>query len=518
MASVEPSSTPGAALKGAIPDLFGESSVAPSSESSKVVNAVVSQSNASKERILGPKPLTSSAVEYTGASAGWTSILAKISLFLAIGVLVFFYSQLQTRFELFWKNPAQQLAGLESSIEAEQTMLNRYHWTLAKFALDDFSVMADHYLYQRVQYESEWTSRNTKLELEEELFVLSADIKSSLTIVKENISEPLYPEGYDFSDLTLADLKSRYENLLLQDIELKKQELLTKEGGPYTTDIANLSSVANLINHKEFQALLLSTNLDGDLSTETIESLFQVSMEVSESPFLTFLNIKNSRVNSTNLLQNIDSITGTVDPLYGSAVLSYIDYSTISLDTEENNLTLRGSVRTDDSLNFSMISDLIDAFEQSSLFADVSTRSFSKNEDSEEGYMAHFMLEMTLQSGEDERDEVTVTTAVEVDEEATETVEVDEEATETVEVEVEEATTAEEDSSDESAGDEIEDASTEADSVTDQITQRFMQWSNLFTENLAKVRVSLLNLPDVREVVMTFATKVSSHPVRIPRQ
>lgn len=394
-----------------LPDLFGESSLPKStaSEQSTVVNAVVSQSDASKERVLGPKPVGPSGLEMSSGSFEWASFLAKLSFLIAIGVFAFFYSQLQTRFEVFTKNPAQKLVALASNIQEEQTILNFYHWSLAKFALDEFSVLADSYLYAYNQYNSEWTSRNKKTELEEELASLQEEIQTTLGAVQTNISFPLYPEDFSFSTLLLPDLKNQYQALLSNYLESETQELFIKEGGPYTSDIAILEGVVRLLNATELQSELRTLDLSQPLSAETIKSLFEQATSVSTTDYVTVLTIKNGRMDWSIFLQTLEEITSEVDPLYQSDLPSYIEYSRIGFDSADKSLNLSGKTRTDDSLNFSVISDLIDALEASPLFSDVESRSFAKSANSD-GFVAQFTLSLKLQEGENSHDQLKTST------------------------------------------------------------------------------------------------------------
>lgn len=387
-----------------LPDLFGESATpkGPATEGSNVVNAVVSQTDTA--RILGPKPTIHPSIDIPGKGFSLSGFLLKLSIFLAVATALFFYSQLQTQFEIFGKNPAQQLSSLESTIQEEQTTLNLYRWTLATYALDEFSQLADHYLYQLSIYESEWTSRNTKTSLEAELTELQDSMKTELATVKDHVSATLYPENTEFSSLSLPELDNQYTSLLMTRIDSDKQALLVKEGGPYTTEIATLDSVLNLLNHPNLVTTVRTLDFESDLSTESIQTLFEYAMEINTSEYLTVLSVKNQRTDWNNLLQSIEALTSQVDPLYESNLPSYIEYSNISLDAETGEVALRGTTRTDDSLNFSVISDLIDELEQSDLFMNVETRSFSKSESQEDGYTAQFTISMIIQTEPDERD------------------------------------------------------------------------------------------------------------------
>lgn len=399
----------GTHVKTPVPDLFGESNTPKqtASANSSMVNAVVSTSEAHREQILGPKPTINAGYEVGSHSRAWGNLIFRASVLLAVVTMVFFYSQLNTRFSVLGKNPAQTLASLEANIQEEKTTINLYNFMIAKFALDDFSVLADKYLYLNAQYESDYTSKNKKAELKADLDTLQEDIKGSLSTIQNKLKEPLYPKDFSYSSLSIVELEQQYVDLLTARVDQEKQEVLTQNSEGDSLEIANLDSVVTLMNDTEFDRQITVLNLQEDLSKETIDALFQKTTQINKSEFLTILNIKNARVDWSEVLNELDAVTGEVDPLYGSGIPNYINYSSISLDAEEQTVLLRGTTRTDDSLNFSVISDLIDELEASTLFSEVSSRTFAKSPEENEDYTASFSISLSLQSGEDPRDEVT---------------------------------------------------------------------------------------------------------------
>jgi hypothetical protein len=95
-----------------------------------------------------------------------------------------------------------------------------------------------------------------------------------------------------------------------------------------------------------------------------------------------------------------------VDPLYGSGIKGNIFYTNLTFNASDQTIALKGNTTTEDTLNFSLISDLMDALEQSTLFSNVSDRSFSKNSEQGDAFNSSFSIELQLQTGTDARDEV----------------------------------------------------------------------------------------------------------------
>ncbi|MDP2624704.1 MAG: hypothetical protein Q8P27_00795 [Candidatus Peregrinibacteria bacterium] len=394
-----------------VPDLFGESS-SPSqtaSANSEMVNAVVSKGD--KNKILGPKPKTSSGLDVRPNTFNLGGFIFKLSILTAILTAGFFYTQLSPTFELLGKNPVQTLSDLETSVQEEQTSINLYNFLIAKFALDDFSIAADTYLYKLSESESAYTSNNTKAELVGEMALLQQDMKDSLSTVQEKLNATLYPKDLAFTAESTTDLESEYESLLKTRIADEKQALRTEDDEESQTQVSNLDSALSLLNEGSFQRDLTALNLDEDLDAETIQTIFEGATSVSKDEFSTILNIKNVRVDWYSVLTELTSVTRKVDPLYASGISSNIDYTSLTFNSSDQTILLRGSTRTDDTLNFSLISDLIDSLESSTAFTEVSNRSFTKTEGDDDDYTANFRISLELHKGSDERDAVEVTTS-----------------------------------------------------------------------------------------------------------
>lgn len=408
------------------PDLFGKPTATSTNSavnSSGIVNAVVSQNSQEKSPILGPKPKTSGGLDVRAGHFNLGAFLFKISIVLALLVYGYFYIQLQANFTFLDPNPAQKLATYETSFEGEQTSVNLYNLLMAKFALSDFTVSADAYLLKLAQYESEYTSSNDRTIIGSEMNELNGDMIGSLKIVQEKLRNHIYPlELVTTTGASVIDLESQYITLLKTRISSEKQSLRDTDDEESALESSNLDGALALLNAKELQRDIRGLNLEEDLSFDTVKSLFEQTTAISKDQTSTILAIKNNRLDWQALLDEVKTVTKKVDPLFGSGIASNISYSNYSFNNSNLKVSLRGETRTDDSLNFSVISDLVDELELSTYFADVTTRSFTKSESTEDGYTASFSLEMTLQKGDDSRDTVVQPVVVAEPSAATETV------------------------------------------------------------------------------------------------
>ncbi|MBT5016056.1 hypothetical protein HN748_04320 [Candidatus Peregrinibacteria bacterium] len=389
------------------PDLFGEPAAqqtTPASAESGVVNAVVSQNDPEKGQILGPKPKTSAGLDVRSSHFNFGSFLFKFSIILGLLIFGFFYTQLSPTFEFLGKNPAQELAVYQSSFEAEQTSVNFYNLLMTKFALDDFTSAADSYLVKLSQYESDNTASSDLDSLEEGLTDLQDDMHAALGTAQEKLRQPIYPVELLSGGVSVIDLEATYTSLLKTKISEEKQDLRGLEDEESFQESNNLDGALALLNATALLREVKAVDLEEDLANETVESLFEQTTEISKDQTSTILAIRNGRVDWEVVLDEVESVTKKIDPLFGSGISSNIEYSNMSFSLTSGKASLRGDTRTDDTLNFSLISDLVDQLELSTYFSDVTTRSFSKSEGSEDDFSASFSLELILQEGEDERD------------------------------------------------------------------------------------------------------------------
>ncbi len=391
---------PETAKPAAAPDLFAQAPTTTATDGSGMVDSVISSQ--STDAILGPKPkmglssfsgLSGSAGgSGLGALGGW---VLKFAIVAGILTYAFFFTQLNPNFKLLGQNPVQKLATFEATLAEEQTTINLYNLLMAKFALDKFNVAADAYLLEWDRSQSEFASSNAREASTAALATLREPLVASLTEAKTRLAEPLYPPfdklRVTSGDASILELEDQYALLLKQHILAEKPE--------------GSAGVLQLLNNKFFRQDLKALNVENDLTPEKVQSLYTASTELSKDVFAAVLSIKNERPDWLKVLNALKETTRRVDPLYGSTIEGNLSYNNIVLDATDNTVSIRGQSRTDDSLNFSLLSNLIDAFEQSTLFSNVSNRTFSKNDaGSGEGVTSSFNLAFALQAGEDERD------------------------------------------------------------------------------------------------------------------
>ncbi len=392
------------------PDLFQDAPSSMPGTSSGMVDSVVSTEDAKQTKILGPKPKTSTGLNVGANRFNLGGLLLKISLVVGVLVYGYVYAQFNNSFEVLSKNPTQTLASFESSFESEQTEINLYNLLMAKFALDDFVGKADSFLLKWAQYQSEYTANNTREDLTQDLGELQQQIKKSLQTTKDLVSNPLYPRFLATSGrYNIDELEAKYVQLLKERIRDEKLAIAHQDDDESAQfERANFSSAQAIADDKAFRRELVALNLNEQLTPDVIESLFNKATQTNKNLFSTILNIKNSRVHWPKVILELDRVTKKVDPLYGTNIQSNIDYSNLAVNASDRTISIRGETRTDDSRNFTLLSNLIDNLEKSPVFADVSNRTFSKSDDQGGDATSSFSLNFSLQTEADTRDDITV--------------------------------------------------------------------------------------------------------------
>ena len=213
---------------------------------------------------------------------------------------------------------------------------------------------------------------------------------------------------------SIADLEQTYTLLLKQKIQNEKAALDATPNDQTLVEKNNLSSAQALASDAAFRRELQSLNLDEQFTPEVVEKLFDKTTQINKNLYATILSIKDMRVNWPEVINELDRVTKKVDPLYGTTIQSNIDYSNLSVNAADRTISIRGETRTDDTRNFTLLSDLIDELEKSPLFSGVFNRTFSKADQQDQNFTSSFNLSFALQTGDDSRDVKTETMAEQI--------------------------------------------------------------------------------------------------------
>lgn len=368
--------------KNVFTELFGKDA---SQKSAGIMNTVAAQQE-KKTSFFGSKPkeddvATLKKLREHPSRPG--SAMLKASFLLLVLTVGGFLTQNSSLVSFFGVNPAlrvEQGEDLVATLTSNVLMQNHLE---AALLLDQYMSTADEYFYNLAQAESEYSSENKKATFEEKVAELKPELTTLLGKVQQNFSMAATPEeivaAQTAVDALVAELREK-------EGQVDAQSLLQ--------DIQDLETTKTLLNQAEFKALVASVNL-AEVTDENFESVYDKFSTVNSSVTALISNIKASRVAWSVYLDEIEKLTKNVDPLFNTEFPGSLSLEEIRFTTD-GTLMVTGKTTTDDSKNFTLVSDLIDAYEGSDSFMNVEDRSYTKSDEAE-SYTGNFRISLTLE-------------------------------------------------------------------------------------------------------------------------
>jgi hypothetical protein len=372
--------------KNVFTELFGDDKA---QQSNKVMNSVVDQQDKKKKSLFGKNGSKLRRLKKKGKNSFTVSKSTPGKIVMQVGALVlivvsgFFYTQNSAGFELFNTNPAERVEIAQETLNQENFEISVQKYLSATLLLDQYLNEADGYLYNTTQAESEYTSQNKKEEYE-------AAAESQLPELSELVERI---QGYLADEISNEDRTATKDVIdeLIEGLKAKSGEV---DENSLLQDVQDLESAKKLLQSKDFRTALTAIDAEA-LTGEDIEAIYENYSEVSVSIASLINSIKDARVFWSDYIDELEDLTKDVDPLFntefqGNLVLDDVKFSV------DGTVSVSGSSVTDDTKNFTLVSNLIDAYEASDLFGNVEERSYSKNEDDDDSYSGNFRISMDL--------------------------------------------------------------------------------------------------------------------------
>jgi len=384
-------------------------------EDTNVISSVLKKeaSKAGSGPILGAAPILQKSLNEEKES----KLKRKLRLVQAVFVIIFFaavasvfyfYSELNPNFDLFGINTTQRLAVVNDNLRSVQTTINAYRYKAAQLSLNRFSYASDRFLDV---VNSNLTT--TQTQYTQTLPSFLEDIKTQLS---EDIVVPTVRSDAE-DELTAEEIQKRAEDDLRN--ALLEERLAITSNGELTLsneqDLELIDNTIKIVGNK----LLLSTvknasvdNFKADLETyisepddaksEKLLGFISKLLASMKSGIATIGSIKSERIEWSEIIKRIEEVTKNVDPTFGSTVDaesgSSIVYTGYDFETGTNKIVLSGNTKTKTADNFTLITRLIDFFEESTYFKNVEMRSFSKSGDFETGFTSNFKLDLEIET------------------------------------------------------------------------------------------------------------------------
>lgn len=368
--------------KNVFTELFGKDA---SQKSAGIMNTVAAQQD-KKSSFFGSKPkedelTTLKKLREHPSKPG--AAMFKASLFILVVTVGVFLTQNSSHFSFFGVNPALKVDQAADRVAVLTADVQVQGHLEAALLLDQYMATADEYFYNLAQAESEYSSENKKADFEDNVSELKPELTTLLGKVQQNFSLEVTPEeivtAQAVVDALIAELRA-------QSGQVDEQTLLQ--------DIQDLETAKTLLSQVEFKNLVSSIDL-AEVTDENFESVYDRFSQVNSSVTALISKIKSSRITWSVYLDEIEKLTKRVDPLFNTEFAGSLSLDEVRFTTD-GTLMVTGSTKTDDSKNFTLVSDLIDAYEESDYFTKVEDRSYSKSDDTE-SFTGNFRISLTLE-------------------------------------------------------------------------------------------------------------------------
>jgi hypothetical protein len=381
-----PKATPGTMSeesKNVFTELFGKDAA---QKPGAMMNSVVEQQDKKGVSYFGNKPkeaLTLKQFAKHTSNTGSTVLQASVLLFFL--TVAFFFTQKGTRLSLLFPvNPVLRVETLQSQVDDLNAEVRVQNHLAAALLLDQYASVADEYLYNGAQANSIYTSQNKA----EEFLLAAAEAKPQvlalLAQIQEQLSQDIPAEELPASILVTDNL---IVELQAKAGQVDEQSLLQ--------DIQDLQTAKALMQNATFHDMV-NTLTVADVTDEQIQAVFDNFNSLNASSGSIISTIKSARPEWSIVMDELEAVTKTVDPLFGTEFTGNITISNVVFNSD-GTVSLSGDTTTSDTTNFSLTSNLIDALEESDTFKNVEDRSFSKS-DGESVYTGNFHISMELEN------------------------------------------------------------------------------------------------------------------------
>lgn len=373
--------------KNVFTELFGKDV---SQKDAGLMNTVAQKQEKKGVSFFGGKPKTDEISKLKAAhehprKPGTTFLKASVLLFFL--VLAGFLTQNSARFSIFGTNPGLQVELATEQVNELEAEVRVQEHIAAALLLDQYSSLFDEYSYNVAQAESDYSSENKKAEYEAEAEALKPELVALLQEIQGYLSEEIPNEEVESAKNTLGELMF---DLTEKSTDVDAQTLLQ--------ELQDLETAKVLMLSQDFKSYVSGLNAE-EASDEDLEKVYDDFSTINASVTALISNIKALRTDWTIYWDELETLTKTVDPLFNTEFTGNLRLTEVRFSSE-NVITVSGETLTDDTKNFTLVSDLIDAYEASDYFKNAEDRSFTKkDEELEEDttYIGSFRITMELE-------------------------------------------------------------------------------------------------------------------------
>lgn len=306
--------------------------------------------------------------------AKW-SIIGAVSF--AVIIFAFFYIQLHPTLSLFGPNVTQRHVEIQKErANAEADVLVTQALS-ARILLDEISVEMDNYFS---------SSKSGKAQ----------------TNIQKLIS--------DVKTLLPGALDDEVEESMMDILRAKRQAVHGAAGegaegaeGKSEEEAQGIQNTIRLVQNNELKSLIGSFDPENPTPEVPFDEMLKKIRELDQNELSIIAKLQEKRIKWREIITEIEKITREIDTVFDEGLFEQIGgitYSGYSFDAQSGRISVTGRTKTMDSRTFTLIANLIDAFEKSPRFKNVDKRSFAKSK-GEDGFLATLKLDFELELSND---------------------------------------------------------------------------------------------------------------------
>ncbi|OGJ46470.1 hypothetical protein A3J23_03040 [Candidatus Peregrinibacteria bacterium RIFCSPLOWO2_02_FULL_48_14] len=383
MADVQ-NSAPGGDSKNVFTELFGKDT---SQKDSGLMSTVAQQQEKKGGGFFDSKPKMDEVAKIKAsakhASQPGATFLKASVLLLALTVAGFL-SQNVSMFSYLGTNPALRVEQAAQQLEESIAEIRVQKHLAAALLLDQYSGLADEYLYNLEQSESDYSSENKQAEYAAEAEALRPQLITLLFQIQEYLADEIPNEAMEIAKTVIDELTT---GLHAKSGSVDEQTLLQ--------DIQDLETTKTLMQSKNFKTSIAAIELE-EVTDEELADVYMDFSTINSSLAALISTIKETRKPWSEILDEIELLTKTVDPLFNTEFPGNLKLDEVRLNAD-GSVSIAGSTETDDTKNFTLVSNLIDTYEESEFFMNATDRSYSKSDKDKDSFTGAFQISMQLE-------------------------------------------------------------------------------------------------------------------------
>lgn len=361
--------------------------------------------------------------------------MAFASAIIMIGVNAFLYFQLSPGVNVFGlfsynfdSNLRNDLFNLNESLRGVQTDLNKYRYLTGQLYLNQFGYESTRFI-DGVGNLANPGAETDKAAMTSVVAEAQSRLPDLLAGAKQNLTQPIAVTTFktrgEESDLAPVSEDAEFQRQLRTSIVGEKQAIKAAAGNENTDTIEQelnfYDNALKLVGNSKLISNLQSQTVDafqieadefanGDdpVQKQNFRQYVDNLLASTKVNLATITNLRNGRIKLSDVMDRIQKITTKVNSDHnsglGSSNASKMDYSSYEFNTDNSHVSISGVNTTASGTNREVMTFLIEAFEASSEFANVTLRSFpvSRSTDPATGvteYSMTFKIDMSIEKG-----------------------------------------------------------------------------------------------------------------------